>query len=93
MRGGVAPGDEVIALNRIKAGADLPERVARLTPGEDATLHIFRRDELHEVTATVQAAPCDTVVLTLESEPHESASQLLDQWLGEVSSTPTAPPT
>ena len=85
MRGGIAPGDDVIALNRIKAGADLPERVARLTPGEDATLHVFRRDELHEVTATVRVAPCDTVVLTLESEPHESASQLLDQWLGEVS--------
>ena len=84
MHAGVAPGDEIIAMNHIKAGADLPSRVARLNPGEEVVLHVFRRDELHTLTATLRPAPRDTVVLALETEPAESASDILDGWLGPI---------
>ena len=82
MHAGVAPGDEIIAMNHIKASADLPGRVARLNPGEEVVLHVFRRDELQTLTATLRTAPCDTVVLALEKEPTETASGILDAWLG-----------
>ena len=84
MHAGVAPGDEIIAMNHIKAGADLPSRVARLNPDEEVVLHVFRRDELHTLTATLRPAPRDTVVLALETEPAESASDILDGWLGRI---------
>ena len=71
-------------MNHIKAGADLPSRVARLNPGEEVVLHVFRRDELHTLTATLRPAPRDTVVLALEKEPAESASDILDGWLGPI---------
>jgi len=82
MHAGVAPGDDIVAMNGIKAGTDLPDRVARLNPGEEVVLHVFRRDELHTLTATLQAAPRDTVVLTLQTEPSDTAPEVLDDWLG-----------
>jgi len=82
MHAGVAPGDEIIAMNHLKAGTDLPSRVARLNPGEEAVLHLFRRDELHTLTATLRSAPRDTVVLTLQKEPIKTATDALDNWLG-----------
>ena len=82
MHAGVAPGDEIIAINRIKAGADLPSRVARMRPGQEVDLHVFRRDELHALRATLRAAPCDTVVLSLQKDTSASADQVLDDWIG-----------
>ena len=82
MHAGVAPGDEIIAVNHIKAGADLPSRVAKMKPGQEVDLHVFRRDELHTLRATLRAAPCDTVVLSLQKDPSASADQLLDDWIG-----------
>ena len=85
MHAGVAPGDVIVAMNHLKAGADLPDRIAHLNPDEEAVLHVFRRDELHCLSATVRPAPLDTVVLSLESEPTAAASEILDHWLGPVS--------
>ena len=82
MHAGVAPGDEIVAMNGIKAGADLPIRIARLNPGDPVVLHVFRRDELHTLTATLRAAPRDTVVLTLPKRTAEAAEAVLDDWLG-----------
>ena len=82
MHAGVAPGDEIIAMNHIKAGADLPSRVAKMKPGQEVDLHVFRRDELHTLRATLRAAPCDTVVLSLQKDPSASAGHVLDDWIG-----------
>ena len=82
MHAGVAPGDEIIAMNHLKASADLPSRVARLNPGDPVVLHVFRRDELYTLHATLRPAPCDTVVLTLQKESTEIAGDVLDSWLG-----------
>lgn len=82
MNAGVAPGDEIVAMNGIKAGSDLPSRIARLNPGDEVVLHVFRRDELHALTATLRAAPRDTVVLTLAKSGAENANAVLDDWLG-----------
>ena len=82
MHAGVAPGDDIVAINHIKATADLPGRIAKMNPGQEVVLHVFRRDELQTLTATLQSAPCDTVVLTLEKEAGDSALEVLDNWLG-----------
>ena len=84
MHAGVAPNDEIVALNYVKASADLPDRVARLQPGDEVTLHVFRRDELHTLTAALRAAPRDTVVLSLREELSEDVTLVLDEWLGPV---------
>lgn len=82
MNAGVAPGDEIIAMNRIKASSDLTDRVAKLDPGQEIVLHVFRRDELHTLTATLRTAPRDTVVLDLQKEPAETVRNVIDGWLG-----------
>ena len=64
------------------AGADLPSRVAKMKPGQEVDLHVFRRDELHTLRATLRAAPCDTVVLSLQKDPSASAGHVLDEWIG-----------
>jgi len=82
MHAGVAPGDEIVAMNHLKAGATLPNRIARLSPGDEAVLHVFRRDELHTLTATVRPAPRDTVVLSLSHELTDAVASMLNHWLG-----------
>ncbi len=82
MHAGVAPGDEVVAMNHLKAGATLPNRIARLSPGDEAVLHVFRRDELHTLTATVRPAPRDTVVLSLSNGLTDAVASMLNHWLG-----------
>ena len=82
MEAGIAPGDTIVAMDRLKAGSDLLDRIHRKQPGDEVTLHVFRRDELHELTAVVRTAPRDTVVLTRIEEPAEGAARLQDAWLG-----------
>jgi predicted metalloprotease with PDZ domain len=82
MHAGVAPGDTIVAMNQLKASADLPDRVARLNPGDEVVLHVFRRDELHALTATVRAAPLDTVVLSWREGADDVPSDVVDAWLG-----------
>ncbi len=84
MHAGVAPGDDIVAMNHLKVSADLPGRVARMSPGQEVVLHLFRRDELHTLTATLQSAPRDTVVLTLQKGTSEAVGDILDDWLGAV---------
>ncbi|MEN0068066.1 MAG: PDZ domain-containing protein [Myxococcota bacterium] len=82
MHAGVAPGDQIVALNHLKADATLHDRVASLSPGDEVVLHVFRRDELHTLTVMLRAAPRDTVVLTLRDEIDDTTRDLLDRWLG-----------
>ncbi|MEO0602233.1 MAG: PDZ domain-containing protein [Myxococcota bacterium] len=82
MHAGVAPGDQIVAMNHLKADAGLADRVARLHPGDEVALHVFRRDELLTLTATLAAAPRDTVVLTLREELDDTTRDVLDRWLG-----------
>lgn len=81
---GVAPGDTIVAIDRIQAKSNLLDIIGQKRPGETVELHLFRRDELYVVHAQVEAAPRDTVYLKIKDEPSEEASALLDSWLGEA---------
>jgi predicted metalloprotease with PDZ domain len=63
-RAGVAAGDVVVAVDGLRAsGATLEPRLARRRLGERVRLHLFRRDELHEVEAELAAPAADTAYL------------------------------
>ncbi|MFK7927558.1 MAG: M61 family metallopeptidase [Myxococcota bacterium] len=81
MRAGLSAGDQLVALDGIKVGSDIVERIAKKAPGTMVTLHVFRRDELLELAATVGQAPCDTVVLELDDTASEAAISLRNRWL------------
>lgn len=85
-RAGLAPGDVVVAVDGLRATAESFDRlVGRLPPGEPLRLHIFRRDELLELTAYPQPAAADTCELKLAEMPTESALRARASWLASAS--------
>lgn len=81
MQAGLSAGDTLVALDGIKAGNDLMDRIAKKAPGTMVTLHVFRRDELLELAATVGEAPADTVYLTLDPDASAEAVARREAWL------------
>jgi predicted metalloprotease with PDZ domain len=79
-RAGLSALDEIVAIEGLKAGADAMDRIADLAPGATVTLHVFRRDELHTLTATVDTPPADTVWFELLDD-HDAAARRA-AWLG-----------
>jgi len=63
---GLSAGDVVVAVDGLKVGAkNLDQRLARYKPGNVATLHAFRRDELLEIRVKLRASPFDTCALAV----------------------------
>ncbi|HET7788338.1 MAG TPA: PDZ domain-containing protein [Myxococcales bacterium] len=79
---GVCGGDEIVAIDGFRS--ELKQRLSRAQPGQRVRLSLFRMDELLELTATLVAAPRDT--LTIVPDPAASAGQLAlrQKWLGEA---------
>lgn len=81
---GLSAGDVVVAADGLRVtGSDLIDKLARKAPGETATLHAFRRDELHVVEVTLQAPNEHVAVLALVEEPAEDVAARRLAWLGE----------
>ena len=77
-RAGVSSGDVLVACDGIRVNeATLKGMLARRTPGERVRLHAFRRDELLEFEATLDA-PVQTEV---NLAPKPGANPLRDAWL------------
>jgi predicted metalloprotease with PDZ domain len=77
-RAGVSSGDVLVACDGIRVNeAMLKAMLARRTPGDRVRLHAFRRDELLEFEATLDA-PIQTEV-NLALKP--GANPLRDAWL------------
>jgi predicted metalloprotease with PDZ domain len=80
---GLAAGDVIVAMDGIRVTPKTLEgRLAPLRPGDRANLHVFRRDELHEIGITFAAAPADTCVLRLDRRAPARAASLRRGWLG-----------
>ncbi len=80
---GLAAGDLIVAMDGIRVTPDtLERRLAQLRPGDRARLHVFRRDELHEIGITFAAAPADTCVLRIDKRAPARAAALRRGWLG-----------
>jgi predicted metalloprotease with PDZ domain len=80
-RAGLSAHDEIVAIDGLKAGSDALDRVAALPPDTPVTLHVFRRDELLVLEATVQAPPADTVWLEIDGDDEAGAARRA-AWLG-----------
>ncbi|QKT02509.1 M61 family metallopeptidase [Ectothiorhodospiraceae bacterium 2226] len=82
---GLSAGDAVIALDGLRVDhSTLEQRVARLAPDTEVTLHAFRRDELHVVRARLQPPVADVVYLEAQEAPPAEAAARRAQWLASV---------
>ncbi len=80
---GVAAGDRIIALDQLQADEkSVQNALYRRQPGDKMAIHLFRRDELMELTITLAAPPRDTVVLELAAEMDPAARRSQEVWLG-----------
>jgi predicted metalloprotease with PDZ domain len=72
---GISAGDVLVAIDGLKAGNDVLDRVAERRIGEEVMLHVFRRDELLVFTAVVARPPLDTVYLEISKDetPEQAA--------------------
>jgi predicted metalloprotease with PDZ domain len=81
-RAGLAARDVLVAIDGVRATAELVDGVAtRCAPGEHLAVHAFRRDELFVADVELAAAPLDTCHLTLKLDPSSRAEALRDAWL------------
>ena len=80
---GMSAGDLVVAVDGLKVGSALLDRIAEYRPGDSVQLHAFRRDELMVFEARLQAPQVDHAWLALDEDPDEAALALRHGWLGE----------
>ncbi len=82
---GLSAGDVVIAVEGLRvSNGSLEKVIGSHAPGSTVHLHAFRRDELMEFDALLQAAPEDTCYLEFveAADLHQQRQQ--DAWLGSV---------
>lgn len=81
-RAGLAPGDELVALDNLKltvANADALLRDYR--DGDAVTISVFRGDELLRFPVTLTTPPEDTCYLTLVDNPSQAVLARRKAWL------------
>jgi len=82
-RGGLAPGDELIAINGLKVtAADLDAHLQRYTAGAAVDMLAFRRNELMTFNVTLTAAPLVTACLTPDDAASGDCLERRIAWLG-----------
>ena len=81
---GVAPGDELVAINGLRLrDADMSVLLGRAEPGDPVRLTLTRDDELLEREAVLQAAPLHDCKLTLVENADATSLEHRNRWLGE----------
>lgn len=81
---GLAPGDIIIALDRIQASVDtLEERLGRYEEGDEVLVSFFRGDLLSEARLRLASAPADTCFIQVDPGASAEAGALRRAWLGD----------
>ena len=80
---GFSVGDEILAVDRIRVGADEWDRRLRLyRVGEDVSVLVARRGRLTDLDVTFGAATERVWELSLRADPTEAQTDQFDLWLG-----------
>ena len=81
-RAGLNAGDELIALDGLRAGPEsLAMRLYEKKPGERAVLTLFRRDELLNLEMEVETAPPARLAVRPVDDPTLEQRRMLEDWL------------
>jgi predicted metalloprotease with PDZ domain len=81
-KAGVSPGDELIALDGVRAnvsGSD--SRIRRYRTGDKSELTVFRGDELLTMKLKWEEAPANTCYLQFDEDASDETTQRRDDWL------------
>jgi predicted metalloprotease with PDZ domain len=80
---GIAPGDELVALDGLRISAtSAVGRTRRYKKGDKSDVTVFRGDELMTVRMKWDTAPTDTCFLTIDEDAEDSALACRAAWLG-----------
>ncbi|HEU4562556.1 MAG TPA: PDZ domain-containing protein [Longimicrobium sp.] len=81
-RAGVNAGDELVALDGLRVDAiSLTARLQERPHGSTATLTVFRRDELINLTLPVELVPPQRVLIRQKQDATPEQQTLLEHWL------------
>jgi len=84
-RAGLSGGDVIAALDGLRVSPSaLDDMLRRYAPGDRVRIHAFRRDELFEVNAELQAPPQDTCWLERDETADSVARERCRAWLGSA---------
>jgi predicted metalloprotease with PDZ domain len=79
---GISPGDQLVALDGIRANvSDSEARTRRYRPGDKSVLTVFRGDELLTLKLVWAEAPEDTCYLQFADNPDDGKAELQGSWL------------
>ncbi|HYG66297.1 MAG TPA: PDZ domain-containing protein, partial [Anaeromyxobacteraceae bacterium] len=82
-RAGLYAEDEVLAANGFRTDKNpLWDRIQELGPEGTLRLHVFRRDELVEVTIPLAPPPDDTVWLEAANDATPAQRSEFERWTG-----------
>lgn len=80
---GLSAGDEIVAIGGERCqAARYDEMLDALSVGEPVSIHVFRRDDLRELTLRPARPPRDTAWLELDDEADDESRERRLAWLG-----------
>jgi predicted metalloprotease with PDZ domain len=80
---GIAPGDELVALNDVRlTAANIDTRLREYHAGDRVTLRVFRCDGLLSFRVKLIEPPEDTCWVEIDAGRNEEAEQRQSDWLG-----------
>jgi predicted metalloprotease with PDZ domain len=81
---GLAPGDIIVALDRIQAASNtMADFLARYEAGDAIDISFFRGDELKDTRLRIAPAPLDTCFIEVDAGATAEASARRRAWLGD----------
>jgi len=81
--GGLAPGDEAVALDGLRLDADnIDSRLRDYHAGDIVTLTVFRDHQLMRHRVTLESPPDDTCYLVIDTDADTEAEAQQRSWLG-----------
>lgn len=81
-RGGIDPGDELVALDGVKVAAEkFAESLERFPPGTTVPITVFRRGLLTQLEVTTGKAPPAEYEFSVREDASESERKVYEGWL------------